>query len=183
MPKPVNVIAQPRHTKLELNSVQIVTINVPLVLTYPPNVLHVLMKTELTLNFAHVMMVTLMTEPKNVNHVPNSVKPVLAQLNIVSFVLKDMLAHQLVNGFQSPNLLRLKTYQLDLPRSLTVPTDVKLVQQFQMTVYLVISTEVITHFAHVMPDTMKQKKLFVKNVVIDVLNVLHLLISVPNVME
>lgn len=54
--KLVNVSVQTRHMKPMMNTVPIVATNVQLVSTYPPNVLHVLMKTELILNFAHVKM-------------------------------------------------------------------------------------------------------------------------------
>lgn len=130
------------------------------------------------MNFAHVMMDIGMTELKYVKNVMYSVPLVLDQLIIVFFVLKDMPAHQLVNGSQLPNLLRLKTYQLDLPKSLIVLKDVKLVQQMQMIVYLVILTEVDTHNAHVTTDGMKLQILLVKNVAIDVPHVLMKLISV-----
>jgi len=146
------------------------------------------MLTELTVNFAHVstmiMMLDIgMTELKYVKNVMQNVTLVLDHKIIVFFVLMDMLAHQLVNGSQSPNLLRLKTYQLDLPKSLIVLKDVKLVQKLKMIVYLVILTEMDTHFVHVTMDGMKLQILLVKNVVTDVLHVLMNLISVKHVME
>lgn len=123
------------------------------------------------MNFAHVMMDIMMTEPPYAHLVQNSVKLVLEPQIIVSYVLKDMMAHQLVLGFQSPNQLKLKTSQLDLLKSLTVILDVKLVHQTPMSVYLVMLTEKLHHFAHVLEDTMKLTNLFVNFVVTDVLNV------------
>lgn len=134
MKKPENVIAQLEHMKLDLNTVQLVITNVKLVKPIPTIVLHVLMKTELIMDFAHVMMDIGMTEPINVNLVMNSVKLVLEQEIIVSFVLMDMMAHHLVHGSQSPNQLKLKTYQLDLLKSHIVMIDVKLVHKMKMTV-------------------------------------------------
>lgn len=123
------------------------------------------------MNFAHVKMDIMMTEPQFAQYVLNSVKLVPDQLIIVSFVLKDMKTHQIVHGSQLPDQPKLKTYQLDLLKSPTVMKDVKLVPQTQMIVYLVMLTEVTTHFVHVMMDTMKQQTSNVNFVVTDVLNV------------
>jgi len=115
--------------------------------------------------------------------VPNSVKLVSIQLIIVLFVLMDMPDHQVVIGFQSPNQLKLKMFQLDLPKSPTVMKDVNTVLPMEMNVYLVILIEKVPHLAHVLMDTMKLKKKFVNFVDTDVLNVQVQLITVMNVME
>lgn len=131
---PENVIAQLEHMKPEPNTVQIVVTNVKLVKPIPTIVLHVLMKTELIMDFAHVMMDIGMTELLFVNLVLYSVKLVLEQKIIVSFVLMDMMVYHLVHGSQSLNQLKLKTYQLDLLKSHIVMIDVKLVHKMKMTV-------------------------------------------------
>lgn len=178
-----NVTAQHRNMKPMKKTVPTVTTNVKNVLIYQPNVLNVLMKTELTMNFVHVMMDIMTSEMLFVHLVLYSVKPVQHQQIIVLFVLKDMPDHQLVNGSQSLNPLKLKTFQSDLLRSHIVTTDVKLVLKTQMIVYLVMSIDLVTHFAHVTTVGMKTKMKSVKNVVSDVLNVKLLPLHVPNVME
>jgi len=88
-----------------------------------------------------------------------------------------------VHGFQSLNPLKLKTSQSDLLRLHIVKTNVQLVPLTLLIVYLVMSIDLITHFAHVMMDSMTQMKKFVNHVVPDIAIEQSLLITVPNVME